>query len=81
MINLVLVTKDMLRYVQDVGTVREMGQGLSDQHAVLCKVRFVLSWTKRRDVVVGTRRIRSKNMVEHQYREGYGRSLEGKRGE
>ena len=29
--------------------------------------------------MVGARRIRSKKMREHQYREGYTRSLEGKR--
>ena len=62
MIDLVLVTKDMLRYVQDVRKVRESGQGLSDQHAVLCKVRFVLLWTKRRDVVDGTRRIKRESV-------------------
>ena len=40
MIDLVLVEKAMLRYVPDVGAVREMGRGLSDHHAVLCKVRI-----------------------------------------
>ena len=38
MIDLVLVKKDVLCYVQDV---RGMGQGLSDHHVVLCKVRSV----------------------------------------
>ena len=33
---------------------------------------------KRREVVVGARRIRSKKLREYQYREGYARSLEGK---
>ena len=28
---------------------------------------------------VGTRRVRSEKLKEHQYREGYARSLEGKR--
>ena len=45
---------------------------------VLCKVRLVGAWIKRREVVVGARRIRSEELREHQYREGYGRSLEGK---
>ena len=45
-----------------------MGRGLSDQHVVLCKVRLVRAWTKRREVVVGSEKLR----------EGYGRSLEGK---
>ena len=33
---------------------------------------------KRREVVVEVRRIRSEKLREHQHREGYGRSLEGK---
>ena len=32
----------------------------------------------RRKVVVGARRIRNEKLKEHQYREGYARSLEGK---
>ena len=32
-----------------------------------------------REVVVGARRIISEKLMEHQYREGYGRSLEGNR--
>ena len=46
-----------------------MGRGLSDHHIVLCKVRLVRAWRKRREVVVGARRIRSEKMREHQYRE------------
>ena len=41
MIDLMLVKKDMLRFVQDVRAVRGMGQGISDFHVVLCKVRLV----------------------------------------
>ena len=78
MIDLVLVKRNMLGYVQDVRTVRGMGRSLSDNHAVLCKVRLVRTWIKRREVVVGARRIRSEKVREHQYREGYARSLEGK---
>ena len=36
---------------------------------------------KRRGVVVGTKRIRSEKLREHKYREGYARSLKGKREE
>ena len=43
MIDLVLVEKDMLHYVQDV---REVGEGLSDHHVVLFKVRLVGAWIK-----------------------------------
>ena len=75
---LVLVNNDILRYVQDV---RGKGQGLSDHHVVLCKVRSVGAWMKRRYVVVGARRIRSEKLRENQYREGYDRSHEGNRGE
>ena len=78
MIDLVLVNRDMLRYVQDVRTVREIIQGPSNHHVVLCKVRLVGAWIKRRGVVIGARRIRSEKLREHQYREGYTRSLEGK---
>ena len=35
MIDLVLMNKDMVCYVQDVRAVRGMGQGLSNHHVVL----------------------------------------------
>ena len=79
MIDLVLVKKDMLRYVQDVRAVRGMGRGLSDHHVVLGKVGLVGTWIKRREVVVGGRWIRSEKLREHQYREGYATSLKWKR--
>ena len=41
MLDLVLVKKNMLRFVQDVRPVRGMGRGISDYHVVLCKVRLV----------------------------------------
>ena len=47
-IDLVLVKKDMLCYVKDVGP-----------------------WIKRREVVVGAQRIRSEKLREDQYREEY----------
>ena len=74
MINLVLVKKDMLGFVQDVWSFRGMGRGISDHCVVLCKVRLV-----GRKVVDRARRIRSEKLREHQYREEYARSLEGKR--
>ena len=52
MIDLVLVRTHMLLYVLDVRAVRGMGRGLSDHYAVLCKVRLLGSWIKRKDVVV-----------------------------
>ena len=62
MIDLLLMKKDMLRYVQDMRTVRGMGRGLSNHLAVLCKVSLVGSWIKRREVVVEARRIRSEKL-------------------
>ena len=38
MIDLVLVKKDMLHYVQDMRAVRGMGRGLSDHHVLICNV-------------------------------------------
>ena len=52
MINVVLGKKDMLGYVQDVRAVRGMGQGLSNQHVVLCKVKLVGAWIKMGEVVI-----------------------------
>ena len=78
MIDLVLVKREMLRYVQDVRVVRGLGRGLSGYHVVLCKVRLVGACIRRREVVVGARRIRSEKLREHKYREGYARSFEGK---
>ena len=78
MIDLVLV-KDILQSVQDLRAVRGMGRGISDHHVVLCKVRLVGTWIKRREVVDRTRRIRNEKLRKHSYREEYLRSLEGKR--
>ena len=58
--------------------MRGLGRGLSDHYVVLFKVRLVGAWIKRREVFVGARRMRSKKLREHQYREGYVRSLEEK---
>ena len=79
MIDLMLWKKDMLRYVQDVRTVRGMERGLSYHHVVMSKLWLVGTWIKRREVVIGARRIRSEKLREHQYRERYVRSLGGKR--
>ena len=55
-----------------------MGRSLSDHYVELRKVRLVGTWIKRRKVVVGARRIRNEKLREHQYGEGYTRSLQGK---
>ena len=46
MIDLLVVKKDLLRYVQDVWAVRGMGRELSDHHVVLCKARLVGEWVR-----------------------------------
>ena len=79
MIDLMLVKKDMLHYVQDVWAVRRLGQGLSDHHVIVCKVKLVGAWIKSREVVIGARRIISETLREDRYREEYTRSLKGKR--
>ena len=56
-----------------------MGRGLSDHYVIVCKVRLVRAWIKRREVVVGARRIRREKLREHPYREVYAWSLKGKR--
>ena len=66
----------MLSFMQDV---RGMGRGISDHHVLLCKVRLVETWMMKKEVLDGARRIRSEKLREHQYREGYARSFEGKR--
>ena len=58
MIDLILVNKEMLLYVQDMRVVRGMGEGLSDHHVVLFEVRLVRPWIKRREVADGAKRIR-----------------------
>ena len=44
MIDLVLVKRDMLHYVQDVRAMRGIERGLSHHHVVLRKVRLVGTW-------------------------------------
>ena len=70
-IDLVLVKRDMLHFEQDVRAVRGMGRGISYHHVVLCKVRLVGTWIKRREVVDRARRIRCEKLMEHQHREEY----------
>ena len=74
--DLVLVKRHMLRYVR---AVKGMGQGLSDHHMVLCKVRLIGAWTKIRDGGFGSQRIRNEKLREYLYREGYIKSFEGER--
>ena len=65
MTNLVLVKMDMLLYVKYVRAVRGMRRGLSDHNVILCKIRLVGAWIKRRELVISARRIRSEKLREH----------------
>ena len=58
-----------------------MGRGLCDNYVVQCKVSLVGTCIKRREVVNGIRRIRSKKLRGHRYGEGYARCLENKKAE
>ena len=62
-----LVKNDMLQYMLNVRAATGMRQSLSDNHAVLCKVVLVSTWIKRRQVMNGIRKIRSKKLREYQY--------------
>ena len=75
MIDLVLVNKDMLYYVQYVRAVRGIGTRPLRSPFLLCKVRLIGTWIKRREVVDGVRSIRSEKLKEHQYIQGYAKSL------
>ena len=48
----------MLEYVHDFLAVRRLGRGLSGHHVVLCKIRLVGTWIKRREVENESTRIR-----------------------
>ena len=71
MIDLVLIKEDMLHYMQDLRAMEGMERGLFYHYIVLCKVRLVSAWIKRREIVNETRRIRRKNSREHHYIERY----------
>ena len=64
MIDHLLGKKDILRYLQDVREVTGMGRSLSDHHVILCKIRLIGAWIKRREVVVGAGRNRSEKLME-----------------
>ena len=78
MIDLVLVKKDMVHYMQDVRTVRVMGGCFSDHHTALYKIRWKGEWIKGKDMVNVARMIRGEKLREHQYIEGNTRCLESK---
>ena len=48
MIDVVIVKKGMVSYVQDVRALIGMGRGLRNHHVILCKVRLVGTWKGER---------------------------------
>jgi hypothetical protein len=71
MIDLVLVKKDMLKYVMDVKSVRGLRMGISDHYIVLCKIKFVGAWMGRKVRRVEKGRIRSEKLSEQGSKEEY----------
>ena len=69
MIDLVLVKKAMMPYVQDLMAIRRM----EVSHIIMYCVKLV-----RWEVVNGVRRTRCEKLREHKYLEGYARCLESK---
>ena len=64
MIDLMLMKKDMVWFVQDVRAVRGLEHGISDHHIVLCKGSLVGTGIKRKEVVNRDRRIRSEKLKD-----------------
>ena len=58
--------EEYMRYMQHVRAVGGMGRSPSNHHVVLCNVRLVGAWIKRREVVVGDRSIRIEKLREDQ---------------
>jgi hypothetical protein len=75
MIDLVLVKKEMLRYVLDVKSIRGLGMGISDHYVVLCKIRLVGVWMERKMDRKKVGRIKSEMLNEQSYRDKYERTL------
>ena len=70
MINLMLVKKDLLRFAGCKVSERDGSRHYRSLYytIVLCKVKLVGTWIKRREVVDGARSIRSEKLRVHQYR-------------
>ena len=56
---------------------KRIGRNLSDHHVLLCEVRLVGVWIKRREVN-GPQRISNDKLRVHKYMEGYSRCQESK---
>ena len=75
LIDVVLVKKEMLKYVMDVKSVRGMGMGISDHYIVLCKIKFVGAWMEKKGRGMEVGRIRSERLSEQSCKEEYSRIL------
>ena len=77
MIDLVLV-KEILKYVLDVKSVRGLGMGLSDHYVVLCKIKLVEAWMKRKVIRKEVGRIKSEKLNEKGNKDKYLKALASK---
>ena len=78
LIDLVLVKKEMQKYVLDVKAVRGLGMGISDHYIVLCKIRLVGTWMEKKEIRKGVGRIKSEKLNEQGCKEKYVRTLVNK---
>lgn len=81
LIDLVLVKKEMMRDILDVKAIRGLNGGISDHMIVLCKLRLIGSWVKKRQVECKVGRIRSERLTEAVKSQEYVRILEGRKEE
>ena len=79
LIDLVLVKKDMLRDIVDVKALRGLNGGVSDHMIVLCKLKLIGAWVKKRELDCNVGRIRSEKLVSVEERREYGQMLESER--
>ena len=76
LIDMVLVKKEMLKFVMDVKAVRGLGMGISDHYIVLCKIVFVGAWMERKEKRTEMGRIRSEKLREQICKDEYVMTLE-----
>ena len=78
MIDLVLVKKEMLKYMLDVKSVRCLEMGLSDHYVVLCKIKLVGTWMERKVIRKEVGKIKSEKFSEQGNKDKYVRTLASK---
>ena len=80
MIDLILVKRDMLKYLCDVKVVRGLSGDLSDHLIVLCKIRLIGTWMERKERNRKGERIRSERLKNEEYKREYKQAIENKSG-